>query len=528
MSPYEELEKQLWRAADELRANSHLNSSQYSAPVLGLIFLRYADYKFSVATKEMEKKKSARRSVGKIDYQAQGVLYLPEKSRYSYMIGLPEKKDIGKEINEAMKLIEKENDNLRDVLPKNYHQFENSTLVELIKTFNSIPMDIEGDAFGRIYEYFLGEFAMDQGQGGGEFYTPTSIVKLIVEILEPYHGRILDPACGSGGMFVQSAKFVANHKKRPQDEMMAIGFEKTEETVRLAKMNLAVHGLEGEIKRANSYYDEEVRGTIGQFDFVMANPPFNVNNIDKERLKGDKRFPFGLPNVDNGNYIWIQLFYSALHNKGRAGFVMANSATDARSSEMEIRKQLIQSGDVDVIVSVGSNFFYTVTLPCTLWFLNKNKNKTLQKGSVLFLDLREIYTQVDRAHREFSPEQIEYIGNIVRLYRGEPVETSRRDVSNNVRQLETTEPVVSTLLQKHFPKMKYRDVAGLCKTATLKEIEEQDWSLNPGRYVGVAEKKDDGVDFPKRLKELNAELEQLNTEAEELQKTIAKNVKKLI
>ena len=272
MSPYEELEKQLWRAADELRANSHLNSSQYSAPVLGLIFLRYADFKFSVATKAMEKKKSARRSNGRIDYQAQGVLYLPEKSRYPYLIGLPEKADLGKEINEAMKLIEKENDNLRDVLPKNYHQFENSTLVELIKTFNSIPMDIEGDAFGRIYEYFLGEFAMDQGQGGGEFYTPTSIVKLIVEILEPYHGRILDPACGSGGMFVQSAKFVANHKKRAQDEMMAIGFEKTEETVRLAKMNLAVHGLEGEIKRANSYYDEDVRGTIGQFDFVMANP----------------------------------------------------------------------------------------------------------------------------------------------------------------------------------------------------------------------------------------------------------------
>ena len=528
MSPYEELEKQLWRAADELRANSHLNSSQYSAPVLGLIFLRYADYKFSVATKADGKEEIRTAFGGQNRLSSAGCLVSAGEIALFIFDRIAGKTDIGKEINEAMKLIEKENDNLRDVLPKNYHQFENSTLVELIKTFNSIPMDIEGDAFGRIYEYFLGEFAMDQGQGGGEFYTPTSIVKLIVEILEPYHGRILDPACGSGGMFVQSAKFVANHKKRPQDEMMAIGFEKTEETVRLAKMNLAVHGLEGEIKRANSYYDEEVRGTIGQFDFVMANPPFNVNNIDKERLKGDKRFPFGLPNVDNGNYIWIQLFYSALHNKGRAGFVMANSATDARSSEMEIRRQLIQAGDVDVIVSVGSNFFYTVTLPCTLWFFNKNKNKTLQKGTVLFLDLREIFTQVDRAHREFSPEQIEFIANIVHLYRGEPIETPRRDVSNNVRQLETTEPVVSTLLQKHFPKMKYRDVAGLCKTATIKEIEEQDWSLNPGRYVGVTEKKDDGVDFGKRLKELNTELEQLNTEAEELQKTITKNVKKLL
>ena len=495
-------------------ANSHLNSSQYSAPVLGLIFLRYADFKFSVATKQIEKKKSVRRSAVKIDYQAQGVLYLPVKSRYSYLIGLPEKADIGKEINEAMKLIEKENDGLRDVLPKNYHQFENSTLVELIKTFNSIPMDIEGDAFGRIYEYFLGEFAMDQGHGGGEFYTPTSIVKLIVEILEPYHGRILDPACGSGGMFVQSAKFVANHKKRPQDEMMAIGFEKTEETVRLAKMNLAVHGLEGEIKRANSYYDEDVRGTIGQFDFVMANPPFNVNNIDKERLKGDKRFPFGLPNVDNGNYIWIQMFYSALHNKGRAGFVMSSAAGDALASEMEIRKQLIQAGDVDVIVSVGSNFFYTVTLPCTLWFLRKGKNKTLQKGTVLFLDLREIFTQVDRAHREFSPEQIEFIANIVRLYRGEPVETVHDPSDKMLKQL--------------FPKMKYSDIPGLCKTVTLKEIEEQYWSLNPGRYVGVAEKKDDGVDFGKRLKQLNEELKTLNAQSKKLEKRITDNVSSML
>jgi type I restriction enzyme M protein len=514
MSPHEELEKKLWRAADELRANSHLNSSQYSAPVLGLIFLRYADHKFSVATQAMVKKKSARRSVSKIDYQAQGVLYLPEKSRYSHLMSLPEKADIGKEINQAMKLIEKENENLRDVLPKNYHQFENSTLVELLKTFNSIPMDIEGDAFGRIYEYFLGEFAMEQGQGGGEFYTPTSIVKLIVEILEPFHGRILDPACGSGGMFVQSAKFVAAHKKRPQDEMMPFGFEKTEETVRLAKMNLAVHGLEGEIKRANSYYDEDVRATIGQFDFVMANPPFNVNNIDKERLKGDKRFPFGLPNVDSGNYIWIQTFYSALHNKGRAGFVMSNAAADARGSEMEIRRKLIQAGDVDVIVSIGSNFFFTVALPCTLWFFDRNKKRSLQKDTVLFLDARDTYTQIDKAHREFNSAQLAFLANIVRLYRGRPLET-QSDGSMKT-------------LKENFPKLKYNNVAGLCRSVSLKEIEKQGWSLNPGRYVGVAEKEDDGVDFAERLKELNTELEQLSSEAEKLQKTIAKNVKKLM
>jgi len=513
MSPHEELEKKLWRAADELRANSHLNSSQYSAPVLGLIFLRYADHKFSVATQAMGKRKSARRSVGKIDYQAQGVLYLPEKSRYAHLMSLPEKADIGKEINQAMKLIEKENDNLRDVLPKNYQQFENSTLVELLKTFNSIPMDIEGDAFGRIYEYFLGEFAMEQGQGGGEFYTPTSIVKLIVEILEPFHGRILDPACGSGGMFVQSAKFVAAHKKRPQDEMMAFGFEKTEETVRLAKMNLAVHGLEGEIKRANSYYDDEVRATVGNYDFVMANPPFNVNNIDKERLKGDKRFPFGLPNVDSGNYIWIQTFYSALHIKGRAGFVMSNQAADARGSELEIRKQLIQTGDIDVMVSVGNNFFYTVVLPCALWFFDRHKKKTMQKDTILFIDARSIYRQIDRAHRDFSAEQLEFLANIVRLYKGRVPEFN--DGSEK-------------MLREHFPKLKYDDVAGLCKSVSLKETEKQGWSLNPGRYVGVTEKEDDGVDFKGRLKELNSELENLNDQAHELEKLIQKNLPTLL
>jgi type I restriction enzyme M protein len=317
MSPFIELEKRLWEAADELRANSHLNSAQYSTPILGLIFLKFAEFKFNTAAAKLEKKQSSRRAVGKIDYQAQGVLFIPEKARFSYLLTLAEDKDIGKAINSAMKLIEEENESVRGVLPKTYTAFENSTLVEVLKIFNSIPMDIEGDAFGRIYEYFLGEFAKEQGQGGGEFFTPTSIVKLIVEILEPFHGRILDPACGSGGMFVQSARFVEVHKKRAADEIIAVGFEKTSETVLLCKMNLAVHGLEGEIKQANSYYDEAVRATVGQFDFVMANPPFNVNNVDKENLKGDKRFPFGLPTSDNANYLWIQQFYSALHNKGR-------------------------------------------------------------------------------------------------------------------------------------------------------------------------------------------------------------------
>ncbi|MDP2886326.1 MAG: class I SAM-dependent DNA methyltransferase [Ignavibacteria bacterium] len=513
MTPLKELEARLWEAADELRANSHLTSSEYSTPVLGLIFLRFADFKFSEATKQIQKKSSGRRSIGKTDYHAKGVLYLPEKARFAKLLALPEQADIGKAINDAMKAIEAENDDLKDVLPREYHKFEKSTLIEILKIFNSIPMDIEGDTFGKIYEYFLGAFAQEQGQGGGEFFTPTSIVKLIVEIIEPYHGRILDPACGSGGMFVQSARFVEAHKKRAADEIMAYGFEKTAETVRLCKMNLAVHGLTGEIKQANTYYEEEPKRALGQYDFVMANPPFNVNNIDKERLKGDKRFPFGLPTVDNGNYLWIQIFYSPLHSKGRAGFVMANSAADARGSEMEIRKKLIQSGDVDVIVSIGSNFFYTVTLPCTLWFFDKNKKKTLQKNTVLFLDARNVFTQVDRAHREFGPEQLEYLANVVRLYRGEDPEF-RNDSEK--------------MLKEAFPKTKYRDVAGLCKSVSLKEIEKQGWSLNPGRYVGVAEEKDDGVDFRTRLSDLNNELDSLNKEARDLEKRIQKNVQTLL
>lgn len=513
MTPLKELEARLWEAADELRANSHLTSSEYSTPVLGLIFLRFADFKFAEATKNIVKKSTGRRSVGKTDYHAKGILYLPEKARFAKLLALPEQSDIGKAINDAMKAIEAENDELKDVLPKEYHKFEKSTLIEILKIFNSIPMDIEGDTFGKIYEYFLGAFAQEQGQGGGEFFTPTSVVKLIVEILEPYHGRILDPACGSGGMFVQSARFVEAHKKRAAEEIMAYGFEKTAETVRLCKMNLAVHGLAGEIKQANTYYEEEPKRALGQYDFVMANPPFNVNNIDKERLKGDKRFPFGLPTVDSGNYLWIQIFYSALHSKGRAGFVMANSAADARGSELEIRKKLIQSGDVDVIVSIGTNFFYTVTLPCTLWFLDKNKKKTLQKDTILFVDARNVFTQVDRAHREFSPQQLEYLANVVRLYRGEGPEFRNHS---------------EKMLKESFPKSKYRDVVGLCKNMPLREIEKQGWSLNPGRYVGVIERGNDGVVFEERLQELNDELTELTLEARKHEKTISEAVAKIL
>src|SRR6202046_2201956 len=335
-----ELEKRLWDAADELRANSKLKSSEYSVPVLGLIFLLYADHKFTEAEKKMPQA-SGRRKIGKADFQAQGVLFLPEKSRFSYLLNLPEGTDIGKAINDAMKAIEAENEDLKDVLPKTYNSLEKSLLVSLLKNFSAIPMTIEGDAFGRIYEYFLGEFAMAEGQKGGEFFTPTSIVKLIVEIIEPYHGKILDPACGSGGMFVQSAAFVEHHKKTV-NEISVYGQEKVAETIRLCKMNLAVHGLSGDIRQSNTYYEDPHR-SVGKFDFVMANPPFNVDKVDKERIKNDPRYPFGIPKADNANYLWIQLFYSTLNEKGRAGFVMAKSAGDARGSELDIRRELLKS-----------------------------------------------------------------------------------------------------------------------------------------------------------------------------------------
>lgn len=528
-----ELEKKLWSAADELRANSELKSSEYSVPVLGLIFLKYADVKFAQAKKELEGKGSGRRTVGKTDYHARGVLYLPEAARFSYLLHLPEGKDIGKEINEAFALVEAENPELKGVLPRSFQKVGNDSLVTLLKTFNSIPMDIEGDAFGRIYEYFLGEFAKAEGQKGGEFFTPTALVKLIVEIIEPYHGRIYDPACGSGGMFVQSAAFVAGHQKNPGSEISVYGEERVAETVRLCRMNLAVHGLSGDVKQGNSYY-EDIHESLGRFDFVMANPPFNVNGIDRERIKDDPRFPYGMPKTDNGNYVWIQLFASTLSATGRAGFVMANSASDARGSEMEIRRQLIQSGVVDVMVAIGSNFFSNVTLPCTLWFFDQGKQAISRKDQVLFIDARHIYRQLDRAHRDFTPEQVEFLANIVRVYRGQHFEMPKTAMPKNqtphrgVSTGDVTAFVETSRWDVSFPDGRYADVPGLCKVATIAEIEAQGWSLNPGRYVGVAEREADDFVFAERLEELNEELEVLNAEARELEELIGENVSGLL
>jgi type I restriction enzyme M protein len=516
---HSDTERRLWDAADEFRANSDLKSSEYATPVLGLIFLRYADHRFTLAKEKLKGKGSGRRKIGREDYQAKGVMYLPPKARFSHLLKLSEGENIGKAINDAMKAVEAENEELKGVLPKNYTKIENSTLVSLLKNFSQIAVDAEGDTFGKIYEYFLGNFARAEGQRGGEFFTPTTLVKLIVEIIEPYHGRIFDPASGSGGMFAQSADFIKAHRKKPSVEISCYGQERVGETRQLCLMNLAVRSMSGDIRLGNSYY-EDLHECLGKFDFVMANPPFNVDKVDKEKIKDDPRYPFGMPRADNANYLWIELFYSSLNKKGRSGFVMANSAADARQSEMEIRKKLLQSHAVDVMVAIGPNFFYTVTLPCTLWFLDKGKAKTKRKDKVLFIDARHTFKQVDRAHRKFSPKQIEYLANIVRLYRGEKPEF----IAGDDAEVPGEEPD----LKGTFPKLKYANVAGLCEVATLKEIEEQGWSLNPGRYVGVADREEDDFIFAERLEELNEELEVLNSEAGELEERIANNVATLL
>ena len=383
-----DLEKRLWDAADELRANSKLKSSEYSVPVLGLIFLRYADHKFTEAEKKMPQS-SGRRKIGKADYQAQGVLYLPEASRFSYLLNLPEGTNIGKAINDAMKAIETDNEDLKDVLPKTYNSIDKTLLVSLLKNFAAIPMTIEGDTFGKIYEYFLGKFAMAEGQKGGEFFTPTSIVKLIVEIIEPFHGKILDPACGSGGMFVQSAAFVEHHKKTV-NEISIYGQEKVAETIRLCKMNLAVHGLSGDIRQAVTYY-EDIHKSVGKFDFVMANPPFNVDKVDKERIKDDPRYPFGLPKADNANYLWIQIFYSTSERKRACGVCYGK----LRRRCPRIRTGYSagtskgQCGGCDGLHRAELLLYRSAALHSLV--LGSGKTKTNRKDKILFIDARHIF-----------------------------------------------------------------------------------------------------------------------------------------
>ena len=514
-------EKNLWNAADQFRANSGLKAQEYAAPILGLIFLRFADSRFQQKKDELAQTKTSSRITltdSTIHYTAASILFLPEYARFQHLLKLPEGDDVGKALNNAMKGIEQENIQLAGTLPQTYHLFEIGLLKGLLRKIAEIPDTLDFDAFGRVYEYFLGEFAMSEGQGGGEFYTPASIVTLLTEVIEPYHGRILDPACGSGGMFVQSARFVSEHRK-DTSALSIYGIEKTEETGRLCRMNLAIHGLEGKVQHGgntNSYYDDPYQAT-GTFDFVLANPPFNVNAVDKDRLKdmlgAGRRFPFGLPKNDNANYLWIQLFYSALKETGRAGFVMANSASDAGHSERDLRQKLIETRTVDVMVAVGPNMFYTVTLPCTLWFFDKAKAQTPRADTVLFIDARHIYRQIDRAHRDWTAAQIGFIANLVRLYRGAPLDATHGG-----------DEAIAKIHEVFGATPAYHDVPGLCKATSVAEIAAQGWSLNPGRYVGVAPGEEvSDEDFLATFAALTEELATLTNQARNLEATIAAN-----
>lgn len=675
-----ELNDQLWKSADDLRANSDLKSSEYSTPVLGLIFLKFADNKYRQHEDEIlaeyQKLKGTRREkpLHEIAIEKCG-FYLPDHARYKYLLNLPEAKDVDKALKAAMASIEEYKPELQGVLPQDEYfkltRTDKSIPARLLQNFANIPDDADGDLFGLIYEYFLSEFALAEGQGGGEFFTPRSVVRLMVEIIEPHHGTVFDPACGSGGMFVQSATFVETHRKAQEahasDKLFVNGQEKTAETVKLAKMNLVVNGLRGEIKQSNSY-TEDPFDSFGKFDYVLANPPFNVDDVNFKKVEKDKRFnTYGIPRnkgkqtkkdagnetVPNANYLWINLFATSLKPKGRAALVMANSASDARHSEADIRKKLIENNLIYGMLTLPSNMFWTVTLPATLWFFDKDK----KDKRILFIDARNIFKQIDRAHREFSEEQIKNIGMISRLHKGrreefiqlvdeyfaagmkqlaenarlipelterllaalddaegqkavkalteqwqgwdklqkayqaylakadtkatievrnkaqhklqegfEPFfaalhdglkslhkvvrgyekkareENGTREIQKNLKAikdaLETLEDEVKEAeayfghvrwLQERFPKAEYEDVTGLCKLADMKDLEEQDFSLNPGRYVGVVIEEDGKTEqeFIDEILSIHTELDMLNKDSDTLENVIAKNLKQM-
>jgi len=512
----QDLSRRLFKAADQLWANSTLRPDQYAQPVLALIALRQMEAKFELVDTELAPKFTRRLKPTPADYQARGAIYLPEVARYSYLLSLPETANLAEALNTAMKAIVDNNPDLAGVLPQAYGALPDAVLRELMRLL--APLDIDGDAYGLVFEYFMGAFAAAFMQKGGEYFTPASIVKLIVEVIEPYRGTIFDPACGSGGMFVHSADFVRRHHAAPERDISIYGVEKMSDTQRLCRLNLAVHGLSGDIREASSYYDDPHQ-LVGKFDYVMANPPFNQSEVDKARLVSeagvvDARFPLGMPSTNNANYLWIGLFYAALNETGRAGFVMANSASDAGGSERVMRQKLIESGAVDCIITTSPNMFFTVTLPVTLWFLDRGKAKGPRGDQVLLIDARHVYQQDSRAHRSFTADQIEFLGNIVRLWRGEAVEV---DQGSQERVTEA------------FGADGYRDVLGLCKVASRAEIAEQDWSLNPGRYVGVkpGEVQDD-KDFKLKLEGMQEQLELLNAEAARLQAVIAENVAEML
>ena len=605
MTNIRKLENELWEAADLLRADSKVTSQEYCMPVLGLIYLRYAYSRFKFVEGEILKNRPLRNGrqlpVEAADFSKKSAIFLPDEARYDYLLTLPDNIDLGRAINRAMELVESQSLQLKGILPKNYTILKNDLLRELLRIFNNSAFnEIKDDVIGRIYEYFLNKFAPAVASDDGVFFTPKSLVRMIVNIIEPTHGTVLDPACGSGGMFVSSADFIERYGANANSAMTFFGQEKVEYNAKLCIMNMAVHGLNAKIvsgDEANSFY-HDAHNLEGSCDYVMANPPFNVDKVKAETAQNAGRLPFGLPSVNkkskeigNGNYLWISYFHAYLNEKGRAGFVMASSATDSQGKDKDIREKLIGTGDVDVMLSVGNNFFYTKSLPCTLWFFDKNKvgraapcpPKTdcvrATKDNVLFIDARNYYTVVDRTLNEWSEWQMKNLNAIVWLYRGEgkkykallaeyrsaleskssfedileklqkelselqkdaksAVENavrnekkrvqSRYDELLSAKQDKITVAQEAIWLTDKFGEGEYRDVLGLCKIASRAEIAEKGYSLTPGAYVGVAPVKDDGVDFTERMAEIHEELLSLQDESNTLMKTISKSMKMLL
>lgn len=598
------LETELWESADLLRSGSKLTSNQYCMPVLGLIFLRYAYSRFKLVEAEILKDRPVRGGrvlpVEASDFVSRSALFLPREAQYAYLVNLPENiaaagltdwrgevmGSLGEAVNNAMELVEQQSEQLSGVLPKTYTMFSDELLAELLRIFNNSALDdVGGDIIGRIYEYFLNKFAKNIAQDDGVFFTPKSLVKMIVNVLEPEQGVLLDPACGSGGMFVQTGDFVERAGLRANNTMTFYGQEKVEYNAQLCQMNLAVHGLNGVIQsgdEANTFY-HDAHNLAGCCDYVMANPPFNVDKVKAESALSAGRLPFGLPSVNknkevgNANYLWISYFYAYLNEHGRAGFVMASSSTDSQGKDKDIRQQLVQTGHVDVMVSVGNNFFYTKSLPCSLWFFDKGKQEAL-RDKVLFIDARNYYTVVDRTLNEWSEWQLKNLNAIVWLYRGEVdkyqklVDEYRHELGDTLpftqraAQLETDlqnarseakealaeaprkekkrieekyQDIIEGLEQRlviakeavwlteKFGAGAYADIPGLCKVATLEEIEAKGFSLTPGAYVGVAPTQDDGVDFHERMTEIHRELQALQEESSRLMAAISKNWEEL-
>ena len=537
------IKDKLWETAVDMRANSHLSAHDYAEPILGLIFLKFADAKYAKfemeINKEYEVRKDGRRAYAEIFEIAieKAGIYVPEKARYSYLLNLPEKEDIvAKAISYAMEEIEKYAPFIKDTLPKEkYSDIPAANLKILLKNFQDIPTDGKFDIFGEIYEFFLGEFAMAEGQGGGVFYTPASVVQYMVEVIQPTAGKILDPACGSGGMFVQSAHYAAKHGFDP-DNLRAYGVEKEPSTVKLAKLNLLLHNMRGEIVQANSFY-EDPYDSYGEFDYVLANPPFNVKGVEYDRVSNQKRFnEFGVPRnstssteiekVPNANYLWINQFITALKDNGKAALVMPNGASTANDGgQKEIRKRLIESGYVSQIVILPSNMFNTVTLPATLWFFDKTK----KNDEILFINSnkKELYTQVDRAHRKFDEAHIQNLALITRLYQRNS-EAYKELIDQYIDKMAESEDKgywQSKLdwVQEKFPNGEYLDIDGLCRVVKItgeSSIESKDWSLSPGMYAGAEQELEDSEPFEEKMERLTAELKEQFAQSIQLQEEI--------